>query len=263
MKIILFTIVNWDTQEEADNLKEILNEWNLRKQYFHPSYSFIVAGSVSDPKYNPLPQIPLIQTHIDKQFFPKTPINYWKCGLMTGLHHCLYQLDNVHWDLAIYYHYCVLNSLDFTNIFTQFLSSSKSICAINKVSSYGSVIDTGLMIMKLSGVQKWILNSSSGFLYTKTGKSVAVEKEADLIFKEDIFNPLPEIISMHRYQTGGHTKEDQKIFYNRFNLSQHEFIQNPIIFGYKHHCSKDDLFQWKKLHPYTAERMTNDNTICN
>lgn len=262
MKIILFTIVNWDTQEEADNLKEILNEWNIRKQYFHPTYSFIVAGSVSNKKYHPLPDLPLIQTYIDKQFYPKTPINYWKCGLMTGLHHCLYQLNTIDWDIVVYYHYCLLNSIDFSDIFKQFLSTNKSICALNKVSSYGSVMDTGLMIMKLSGVQKWILNSSSGFLYTTGGKTVSVEKEADLIFKGDIFNPFPQIISMHQYNNGGHGIE-KKPFNNRFNLTQKEFLETPIVFGYKHHCSNDNLIEWKKLHPFKEERLLNDNSIYN
>ncbi len=249
MQTVLFTIVNWDTQEEADQLKPILKEWNDRSNaYFDPYYKCLIAGSYSNPDYNPCPEINLIQTGFEKQFFPKTPINYWKIGLMTALHQ-FSQYSS--WDLVVYYHYCLLTSIDIKEIYSDFLSSSKSMCALNRTTYYGTVMDTGLMIMKRSAVQKWILNSSAGFAYDKNGKSLSVEREAQTIFEGDIYNPFPKILSMHRYQSGAHENNDLKEnpFNKRFDLTREEFINNPIVFGYKHHCSESELNEWKLKHP--------------
>lgn len=249
MKIVLFTIVNWDCQEEADQLKPILEDWNIRSsRYFKPSYKYIIAGSWSNPIYNPLPEITLLQSGFEKQFFPKIPINYWKCGLMCALHHFLSMSNS--WDIVVYYHYCLLTSIDFTKICDTFKNSQKSMCAINRVTPYGTVMDTGLMIMKKSAVQKWILQSSAGFSYTKSGTQMTTEEEAQNIFEGDIYNPFPEIISMHHYQSGSHKiNSEENPFNSRFDLSQEEFINNPIIFGYKHHCCENDVNEWKRKHP--------------
>ena len=97
-----------------------------------------------------------------------------------------------------------------------------------------------------------ILNSSAGFGYNQKGIQLTVEEEATRIFDGDIYNPFPEILSMHLYQSGWHDTENditQNPFRKRFDLSKEEFINNPIIFGYKHHCSMDDLNKWKLKHP--------------
>ena len=248
MQTVLFTIVNWDTQEEADNLKSILNYWQESSVYcFQPSFKFLVAGSYSDPKYNPIPEVTLLQSGFEKQFYPKTPINYWKCGLMCALHNFLSL--NTSWDLVIYYHYCLLSSIKFESIYHQFLDLNKSMCAINRITPYGTVMDTGLMIMKRSAVQKWILNSSAGFAYDTNGNRMSVEQEAQTIFENDIYNPFPNILSMHRYQTTAYQDTKQNPFNKRFDLTREEFINNPIIFGYKHHCSENELNEWKFKHP--------------
>lgn len=251
MKSVIFTVINWDNSTEADRLHNQLEEWKCRSDFsFNPIKTFLVAGSYSDPKYNPT-NLELIQTYIDKQFFPDQPINYWKCGLMTGLHYCMLMKQSLDWDLIIYHHYSVLTSKKMDIILNNFSHQEKQICSPQSLTVNGSLIDTGMMIMKLGAVQKWILNSSSSFKFINNHR-LSVEEEATVIFKNEWYNPFTNIVTMHKIEPNTDNTNILE-FNSRFNLSTENFLKSDMVYCSKKHCSEYESREWKSKHPINVK----------
>ena len=246
MNTCVFSIVNWNTQEEAEKLRPILSEWKSRSDHYldHP-YTFLTLGSDSDLIHKPL-DIDCVNLGFGHN--PNRPkrINHWKCGLFTGIYRALQLKSQIHWDYLIYDHYCVWQGASLIPYIEEFAKTPYTICAPQELTPWGSVLETGLMIMKPDAAREWLLQSGMHDVYIDN-TPISVESEATIIFKDKWFNPFDNITSIKKYHSG--IKETSSEFEHGFTLTNKELVNNDFIFATTKHCSEQDIENWKMKHP--------------
>ena len=120
---------------------------------------------------------------------------------------------------------------------------------MQQLSQFGNTMETGLMIMKREAVLKFATKFPvrESMTFGPDGQ-IAVEAQISLLFEDDWYLMLPEVLRIRRPLPGevGHTQSTFKDF---FKMTDEEFLNLPIIFGANKHCSKELLYQWKLHHP--------------
>lgn len=246
MKICVFSIVHWDTQEESERLKVILNKWSQRiNKFLAPSYNFLSLGTSSNLDHKPLNNIPYIDSKFERQNRLKR-INYWKCGLLSGIYYALINKEKIGWDYLIYNHYCVLLGENLIPYIKEFSNTHYQICAPQELTIHGSLLETGLMIMKPDGAKEWLLNSSMSDAIVDNAP-LPVELEATILFKNKWYNPFNNITTIKRFHDN--INNDSSDFDKNFVISSKEFENTPFVFTADKHCTRDDLRRWEKKHP--------------
>ena len=243
MKLLVYGVGNWDSQEQAEILKPEYNEWLDRvRAFLGDPEIFLSAGSYSDPKFNPL-NIELVQLNIPKTKNVDVNWNYFRVGFMTGIYHALF---NPGWDLLVHCQCRTLIGKDIIPILNDFLKTSDLICAPKWTASHGISVEVGFMAMKPDAVKKYAtsaLRQSLTEANIESDNELNVEKECYKMFMNSWYDPFPEIFSTRKRSAGWHIDGDRD-----FELDINEFLRSTIIAGTKH-CSKAELKLWCKEHP--------------
>lgn len=230
IKTVVFSVSFW-----GENTPERFIPWYkcLNK---HLKYDdlYLTCGSYSNPDKLPIPlEVAQIGIKNTKQYSKNW--SYYYVGFLSGMYHALLSKD---FDVLIHVQNRTFLGMNLNPIVEEFYNRSELIAAPKLTSQIGSMIDTGLMLMKKETAQKYVTSNLRPALSDE--EQMNVEEEAYYIFGDSWWNFMPEYPSTRKYDK---TYEyDESPFY----LSDELFYDLPIIAGPKH-CSEEEFDKWMKI----------------
>ena len=240
MRILVFGVGNWNTQEEAESIRDDLIEWNNRINAFlgNPKI-FIASGTYSDPMFNPL-NIDLVQIGLHKKKEYSKKWNYFQVGFLSGLYHSLFNPD---WDILIHCQCRTFIGIDMIPLIEEFSKRKEQVCALSWMCTSGKIPETGFLAMKPDAVKKIVTQTTRTPLSENDNEINSEDDLADL-FHNNWWNPYPNIMTI---------RKDGK--YNGFDdetkIDMNTFLNLPIVAGTVH-CHREELKSWCEKHPIPA-----------
>jgi len=240
MKILVFGAGNWQNEGQADFFKTTFEEWRNRVRCFcGDPEMFISAGTYSDPKFNPIPSIPVIQNGITTTRPYSRDWNYGRNGFITG---CWHSLLNKEFDVLVHVQCRTLLGEDLLTNLHRFMDSDKQIMApkyVSKTRGIDNSVDIAMMAMKPDAVRTY---TSFGIRPSLSPyDQMNSEEEAFELFGNVWYNPWPNVSSNRKRESGIGIDSDD-------DLSKEEFMKLPMIAAHKH-ASEEDIKDWCKAHP--------------
>jgi hypothetical protein len=252
MRVMVFGVCNWDTEEDALGQKEHLEDWLTRVNYFiKPSNVFLAAGTYSNPKWSPLPQLRLVQNYWIP-LGPYSPVNnYFRNGFMAGLWHSLIN-EYGNFDILFHMQCRQLIGEDITDKLSDFLNhKDKFIIAPrwrdydhNRWCNYVDISNVGMKPIAVQMLTAMGLRPSIG-LRIDPGEEYYVqsEEEAALLFQNHWYNPWPEIETTRQISWRLYPRKNKE-------LTREELLKLPFVATTRKNSIEEDINEWKRTHPY-------------
>jgi hypothetical protein len=248
MKVFVFGVTNWNDHSEAFNQKRDLEQWYLRNNTFLPTNEmFLTAGTYSDPRFNPLP-LPLHQIGFSS---PETPYsvqnNYWRIGFQTAVWKIF--LMNVAFDLAIHVQCTRLIGQDLRPLVEEFMQRDEVVMAPSFKSGCGiDGIDVGFMAMKPVALS---LYAVSGHRQScdPNPKCMNCEEEAYEFYKDQWWNPWPNILTLKQYDRAWEADELNEDKKSPYEITDLDYFCNLPIIAIGKHVSPEYQKAWMKKNP--------------
>ena len=251
-RIIVFGVCNWDNKEHAESQKEHLTEWLNRVNYFiNPEKVFLAAGSYSNPEYNPLPELQLVQNYW-VPLGPYSPVNnYFRNGFIAGIWNALI---NEYGNFDILFHLQCRQLIgenietecnDFMNKSDKFILAPKWMdYDHNQWCEYVDISNIGMKPMAAKMFTSMGLRPSIGLRSNINEECyVQSEEEAALLFKNHWYNPWPMIETTRQLSWRLRPRKNRE-------LTRDELLKLPFIATTAKNSIKEDVDEWKKTHPY-------------
>jgi len=251
-RIIVYGVCNWGTEEYAQSQKEHLTEWRDRINHFiKPDKIFLAAGTYSNPDWNPLPELRLVQNY----WWPLgeySPVNnYFRNGFMAGIWHALIN-EYGNFDILFHLQCRQLIGEDITKECKDFLSKpDKFIIAPkwmdydhNKWCNYVDISNIGMKPIAAQMFTTMGLRPSIG-LRQNLGDEYYVqsEEEAAILFQNHWYNPWPEIETTRQVSWRLYPRKNKE-------LTREELLKLPFVATTRKNSIEGDINEWKKTHPY-------------
>ena len=240
MKVVVFGVTNWDNEIHANAVAPEIEEWRDRVRCFikEPEI-FIASGTYSDPKFNPINPIKLIQNGVTKTMPYSVGWNYFRNGFITG---CWNALLNMEFDILFHIQCRNFVGIDLMTNLHRFNDSNKLVMALNYENKEHNIkgIDVSCIAMKPDAVR----------MYTTFGTRPSFtiqdftncEQEALELFSDYWYNPYPEINTCKKRSSEFAVDSEGS------DLSKEEFMRLPIIAAGKH-APREDILEWCEKHP--------------
>ena len=195
MRILAWTMAYWDSQEHADAQREALQACEARvMKYFRPIDYFLASGTWSDPDFNPLWSMHIVNAGAPKTK-PNDPWwNYAACAITAAF---AYALNRNDWDLLVCHDTdCLIGAVDFNALFREFLDRPELLLSDDWNGRPGSLI-----ALKREGVARYQHQRLRPNLMDRVEGEpdpMLIEDELGLIFKGAWLNPWPQFPTLRQ-----------------------------------------------------------------
>ena len=249
-RVIVFGVCNWDNKEHAESQKEHLTEWYNRVNHFiKPDKVFLAAGSYSNPEYNPLPELQLVQNYWRQLAPPSPATNYFRNGFMAGCWHALLN-EYGNFDILLHLQCRQLIGEDMEKHCKDFMSKPDKFMMAPRWMDYDynkwcEYVEVGCMAMKPIALSMYTalgLRPSIGLLTQDEYKYPQAEEEAAILFANHWYNQWPEIQTTRKISV-------RQVPRKNIELDMDEFLKLPTTAASKH-ATKEEIDEWKRTHPY-------------
>jgi hypothetical protein len=197
MRIWLFTLAHWHTQEDASKLAADksyfgLNHWLIRARFLlDPRHVFIASGTWSDPLWNPLGRfVPVINSGatLTKPYEARY-WNYAACAFTGALAYALNQ--STQWDLL-----CLLDTdalvgrVNFDALLREFAGRPETYLT----AAWDGPPGGPFAAWKHAGASRWLHQRRRANLVASeaTPEPILIEEEWGEIYRDTWWNPWPE-----------------------------------------------------------------------
>jgi hypothetical protein len=188
MKIACFTLTYWNDAKTAAAIADELRAWVAEvRGGFRPDYLYMCSGTYSDPKFNPLPDVPLINAEVvyrgPKDF---THNCYALCAEEAGLWYALLNTDA---DVVVQMCTDSIVNEDMRPLLDNFMARPELVCAPAWCRSY---LDDAFVFYKRNAVVKYLNGRlRANLMDVESGEQLITEDEKTRIFKGEWWNPWP------------------------------------------------------------------------
>lgn len=195
MKVIAFCTTNWSDAEEANRKSHDLIRWrNYMRSEFGPFEMFMASGSYSNPEFNPLPDVPLINSGAVFEKPYSANQCYALCAISAALWHCNFR-DN--WDIGISMQSDVLVNCDLPSIVSEFCSRPEYVMAPSMWGGTG--LDDNLYCIKRHGVAMYLHGRRrANLINPPQNDPLMPEVEFAQIWKGVWWNPWPKLATIRQ-----------------------------------------------------------------
>lgn len=251
MNILVYGVHHWGDNPLPKKELAHLKEWKERIYHYIPGAQiFIATGNYSDPQKSPHPaNVKIVQN--DLPFLDKYSIqvNYFRNGLTTGIWHAL--LNEKQWDILLHIQPRVLLGTSMLSYLETFLKNDTyQVIAPCHHCSYGTEIEISFFGMKRAAAQKLVTAGLRQSIEQKnTVSTISCEQEALLLFKDQWYNPWPEVLTTRQldfYSMLKHIEPTCSLF---TELDLETFKKLPLVSCGKH-ALVEYIQEWREHHPY-------------
>lgn len=252
-KILVFGVVNWDTEEDALKLKYTLQNWLERINRFIPNIEkvFLVAGSYSPPEFNPT-SCELYQIDFYKSKVYSKQNSYFRLGFMTGIWKTL--LDYSNCDILIHCQFRTLLGEDMSENLIKFWDKDEQVMAPFYHAGNGTIqssegimgIDVGFIAMKKRALKLYAVTGLRQSFNPEVN-CLNCEEEAYYMFKDSWYNPWPKIKTMKQIDTAWLSAKKPGI--SPYEITDINYFSNLPFIAIGKHVTKEFYDAWLEKHP--------------
>lgn len=189
MKIAVYSLTYWYTEAEAKSKKKELEAWERSiRRSINPDYMWLVSGTYSDPAFNPVPHVPLINTGIKKTH--GNDFLYWSYANLAhtlGIYNALLNTDC---DLCAQFSTDSIINIDYKPFLDAFMNRPELVMA----PGWCGNIEDAAIFYKREGLLEYTSKRRRPILVEPGTQPppLMTEQEALEIFKGKWWNPWPE-----------------------------------------------------------------------
>lgn len=195
MKIAVYSLTYWYTEAEAQSKKTELENWlSSIDNSIKPDYVFLVSGTYSDPSFNPLPGIPLINTGIAKTH--GNDFLYWSYANLAHTFGIYNALINTDCDVCAQFSTDSVININYRPILEEFMKRPELVCA----PGWHYWIEDAAIFYKREGMLKYVSQRRRPCMMEPSDNKtiMTTESEAKEIFDGRWWNPWPEFRTLRQ-----------------------------------------------------------------